>query len=299
MPAVLAQGGEEMKKLTLLIALFTVMTVSAHAADPAVMNRSKSMQKVQTMKKQLKPAVATKIKPGMRIVKPGDTEEGTPEDNNEPETTEPEEPAGTYTLALSELRFGADPQSCALTWQADVTNSGSVASPASLKVEPVKTYDLENNEPYAMTVLALPSVAPGQSQMVEGSLSAMYATLKDLIVNVKDGNTVLDSKSATIPEEGDYSVSLGAAQEENGHFIVSITNDGAAPVASLLVVFQGITSAEPIATFRIVENTKNCVAGGETVQVQIPATDQEHVGYRVMVNKTGEGAYLVMKDYIL
>ncbi len=278
-----------MKKLTLLIALFTFVTAGAHAADPTALSRVKSAQKIQ----KLKPTIATKIKPGMRMVKPGENTDETPEDNNEPETTEPE---GTYVLELSEIQFGANP-ACALTWQAEVTNTGTVASPATLKIDPVTTYDIQGKEPYHRNAVALSSVAPGQSQMVQGQLSAMYATLKDLIVNVKDGDTLLDTTSATIPEEGDYSVSLGDAQEANGHFTVSITNDGAAPVASLLVVFQGITSVDPIGTFRIVENHKNCVAGGETVQMQIPSTVQEHVGYRVMVNKTGEGAYLVMKDY--
>ena len=281
-----------MKKLAILVALFSVLTVSAYAMDPAPVN-----PKVQAVKDKLKPTIAQKIKPGMRMVKPGDNSGNDTEDT--PETTEPEEPAATYTMSLSEIQFGADPQSCALTWQADVTNTGTVASPATLKIEPIKTFDLENKEPYAMTALALPSVAPGQSQMVQGDLSAMYATLKDLIVNVKDGETVLDTKSATIPEEGDYSISLGDAQETNGHFTVSLTNDGAAPVASLLVVIQGITSADPIETFRIELQTKNCVAGGETIQVQVPATTQPHVGYRVFVNKTGEGQYLTTRDYIL
>lgn len=280
-----------MKKLTLLIALFTFVTAGAQAADP-VMAQPKSMQKVQSMKKKLTPSISKKIKPGMRIVKPETT------DPEATEPTEPTEPAGTYNLELGDLQFGAHPTSCVLTWQAEVTNTGSVASPATLEIDPVTTYNIEGKEPHHKNAVALSSVAPGQSQMVQGNLSAMYATLKDLIVNVKDGDTVLDTKSAMIPEEGDYSISLGDAKEENGHFTVSITNDGAAPVASLMVIFQGITSVEPFAKFRIVENTKNCVAGGETVQVRIPSTAQEHVGYRVMINKTGEGAYLVMKDYV-
>jgi len=286
-----------MKKLFLFIVLFTVMAAGAHAADPAMMNRTKSMEKVQTMKKQLKPAVATKIKPGMKMVKPDDSSDETPE-TTEPENTEPAEPAGTYTLGLSEIQLSADPATCAIKWQADVTNSGTVASPTTLKIEPVVTYDDADRQDNHMHAFAFGSVDSGQSQMVQGQLSAMFPNRKDLIVNVKDGENVLDSKSVELPEDGDFSVVLGDAQEANGQFTVSISNEGAAPVPSLLVIFQGITSAEPISTFRIVNNTVNCIPAGETRTMSIPATSQEHVGYRVMVNRTGEGAYLVMRDYV-
>lgn len=285
-----------MKKLTLLMALFAFVSVGAHAADPA-MNRTKIIEKVQATKKRLTPAISKKIKPGMRTVKPGTTEPET----TEPETTEPTEPAGTYVLELGEIQFTTDPGACGSKWSSEVTNTGTIASPASAVVSPVIMYELSNGQAKEsqMTDYQLPSVAPGQSHSAVGGVLNHLPNLDRIVVSLKDGADVIDSKTAAIPNNDNYTVVLGDIISTDSQFTVSIANEGTDPVPYLTLYFQGITSADPISTFRMTSKTVQCILPGESSLVTIPATTEEHVGYRVMVNEAGQGAYLVMRDYIL
>lgn len=285
-----------MKKLTLLIALFTIITVGAQAADPA-MTGTKIIEKVQVTKKKLAPAIASKIKPGMMIAKPDDSSDETPED-----TTDATDTTGTYALDIGEIQLSTDPATCATKWHISVTNAGTAASPAGIKTSPVVFYDADENgevEENQLNEHQLSPIAPGQEEQIVGWVPNTFPNLDRLVINLKDGEDVLDTASVLLPDEGDYSISLGDSAVVGNQFSVSIENEGTASVPSLLVVFQGITSAEPIAIFRIVENTLHCVPAGETRTMSISVATQDHVGYRVMVYRTGETDILAMRDYIL
>lgn len=279
-----------MKKLSLLVALFAVFAVSAHAADPSLVN-----PKI----KKIKPAITKKIKPGMRLVKPDEAEEETPEEPETPETTEPE---GAAVLEMGEVTLTTNSQTCISKWQSSVTNTGTAESEALTSTTTVYYMDSngvmqeDDNPPQAPF-----TVPPGQEQGFVGFVNhGGTPNMDHLVVNLKAGNTVIDSKEIALPDEGEYVFALGDHQVVNGQFSAPLTNNGNMSVGGIFVVVQGITSTEPMATFPITTQSINCAPVGQPQNVSVPVPQQDHVGYRLMVYRTREtSGALIMRDYIL
>ena len=283
-----------MKKLAILVALFSVFTVSAYAADPVPVNPVSP--KVQGIKEKLKPAIAKKIKPGMRVVEPGEPEEETPE---EPETTEPE---GAAVLEMGELSLTTDNQTCISKWMGTVTNTGTAESENLTTTTTVYYLDSngvmqEDDNPPGAAFTAAPGVEQGFVGFVNHGTTP---NMDHLVVNLKAGDTVIDSKEIALPDEGEYVFALGDHQVVNGQFSAPLTNNGSMSVAGVFVVVQGITSTEPMVTFPITTQTVSCAPVGQPQNISVPVPEQEHVGYRLMVYRTGEtSGAIIMRDYIL
>ncbi len=282
-----------MKKLTLLIALFTFVTASAHAAEPSLTS-TKTMKKVQTMKKRLTPAISSKIKPGMRTVKSETTEPETAE----PETTEPTEPTGTYVLGLSEIELGADPATCRTTWKVDVSNTGTVVSPAGMRVFPVIDYDEQESHGMGdlnMVDYAVNPIAAGQAQRFEGGFAPQYAHTQEFVFTLKNEAGVLDSKRITLPAESEYTIVLGELVIMGDQISIPLTNEGAAPVLPLKVYFQGKIEGQP--TFVIETDSVHCIPPGETHVFNFPVSTQDLDEYRIMVYRNGNRDASVSRNY--
>lgn len=273
-----------MKKLSLFVLLFSISVLGAHAAD-----------EFDYLDKQVRPPIKMSITLGNKIV----NHDESPDDNNDAEKAEPVKRPNTYVLNLGDITLGADLSNCKMTWRADVTNTGTVASPEYMKVSPKVVYDMIESEgmnDFFMSEYSTGSIEAGQSYRAEGAVSRRFSYSQDLVVELRDDEDVLETKSVAIPLESDFVVVPGEVVVIGNQISVPLANEGAAPVSSLMVVFKG-RSNNPPSHFRIGIDAVSCIPPGETSSVSFTVPARDHVGYRVMVYRTGGSDHIVTRDY--
>ncbi|SFL69635.1 hypothetical protein SAMN05421830_10521 [Desulfomicrobium norvegicum] len=276
-----------------LAAIFAALPVFAGVTGVAP-----GIKESQPAFKGPQPKVNVLKKPGF-IPKTGEQSGSSTE--TQPETTQ-ETPAQTVSdIQIQAVEFRTFPNlpACRLKLVVSLTNTGDTPTSSNLVLRPVYRLAAGVLETAASDI-AVPSLAAGETRECMGSVPLRDNLEREVLVELRDGGTVLTSGVSQMPPvakpSGD-NVALGEATFAPPLVYVVVHNTGNADVTGVSLHMQGLPDTDGSQPVNIMSTGIPCLpAGGSGVaEFTVPATP--FAAYKVRLSATEAIQQIAEKIY--
>lgn len=227
---------------------------------------------------------------------------GTEASPNQTAETNTPTPQATANIQIGGINFMPQSPSapaCQKKWVVELTNTGGADSSSTLVMTPTYRKAAGVNE-QTFTDTPLEVLPAGRTVGYVGAIPMREYEETELLLNIRDGNTVLASKVFTLPEAVKPSaenVALGEGSVSTAQLSFVVENRGSIDVNTLSYRIRGIPNAGDTVSEHLTAGTIICLSPGEnrTITVEIPLAPYH--AYSVHLTPSGSSQIFTDKIY--